>query len=73
MRRLQIQVMTTLTYTWNLEDGTKLTGADVNYTFTEDGEYNVTLTVSDDEGATATENLTITVNNVAPYCRCRRG
>ena len=56
----------TLTYTWNLADGTELTGANVTQTFTEDGEYDLNLIVTDDDGATATQTLTITVNNLAP-------
>ncbi len=56
----------TLTYTWNLADGTELTGSNVSHTFIEDGEYDVNLIVTDDDGATATQTLTITVNNLAP-------
>jgi PKD repeat protein/DNA/RNA endonuclease G (NUC1) len=58
----------TLTYTWNLEDGTQISGTDVTISqrFVEDSEYDVNLTVTDEEGASATQTLTITVNNVAP-------
>jgi PKD repeat protein len=58
----------TLTYTWNLEDGTQISGTDVTISkrFFEDGEYDLNLTVTDDDGATTTQTVTITVNNVAP-------
>ncbi|BAZ46381.1 DNA/RNA non-specific endonuclease [Chondrocystis sp. NIES-4102] len=56
----------TLTYTWTLEDGTELRDQNVNYTFAEDGEYNVNLTVSDSDGASTSQTLVITVSNVAP-------
>jgi PKD repeat protein len=58
----------TLIYTWNLADGTQVSGENVTVTqtFFEDGEYDLNLTVTDDDGATATQTVTITVNNVAP-------
>ena len=56
----------TLTYTWNLSDGTELTGEEITHTFTEDGEYDVNLTVADEDGGITTQTLTVTVSNVAP-------
>jgi serine protease len=39
-------------YEWDLGDGTTATGETVTHTWTARGEYEVTLTVTDDEGAT---------------------
>ncbi len=38
----------------------------VEHTYGDNGVFNVTLTVEDDDGGTATYTATITVNNVAP-------
>lgn len=54
-------------YTWTFIDGVlrTLTGATPSYTFTVDGDYVVTLTVSDAEDNTATDTMVVHVN-VAP-------
>ncbi|PHR65303.1 MAG: hypothetical protein COA51_05580 [Idiomarina sp.] len=41
-----------VSYDWNFGDGTTATGALNNHSFSAAGEYSVTLTVSDDAGAT---------------------
>jgi PKD repeat protein len=52
----------TLTYAWNFGDGGTSTLADPPArTYTTTGSKSVTLTVTDDQGATATANQTITV------------
>ncbi|WP_390847153.1 beta strand repeat-containing protein [Anabaena cylindrica] len=56
-----------LTYTWNFGDGTNaVIGQNVNHIFAEDGSYIVTLTVSDTNGGTTSETLSVQVNNAAP-------
>ncbi|MBI1743683.1 PKD domain-containing protein [Candidatus Acetothermia bacterium] len=47
-------------YGWDFDDGTG-TGATTSHTYRKGGTYNVTLTVKDDKGGTATAYATITV------------
>ncbi len=62
-----------LTYTWDLGNGTELTGQTVEAEYLDNGVYDVTLTVSDDDGGVTNSNLTITVNNVAPVIKSLTG
>ncbi|WP_299325033.1 PKD domain-containing protein [uncultured Maribacter sp.] len=48
-------------YAWDYGDGIKGNGITTTHTFNAIGTYEVTLTVTDEEGVTATTNLTITV------------
>lgn len=49
-------------YTWDFDDGSaNASGVSVDHTFDAVGTYQVELTVTDDEGATATQTLTIEV------------
>ena len=55
-----------LTYVWDMGDGSTVTGDSVTYAYADDGVFTVTVTVSDDAGATDTSSAVITVDNVAP-------
>jgi glucose/arabinose dehydrogenase/PKD repeat protein len=58
-----------LTYSWDLNgDGTfgEATGPTTSYTYTSSGIYTASLRVADDQGATNTASVTITVGNTAP-------
>jgi len=48
-------------YEWDFGDGTKGSGPKVRHEYTEPGHYTITLTVADEDGATATKALTVTV------------
>jgi large repetitive protein len=55
-----------LTYNWDFGDGTTGTGATPQHTYADNGNYVVTLTVSDPAGAEATATTAVTVFNLAP-------
>ncbi len=58
-----------LTYSWDLNgDGTfgDATGRTAHYTYTRNGTRRVSLRVTDDQGASDTTSVTITVGNTAP-------
>jgi len=60
------------TYAWNFKDGGTANTANPSHTFTTVGSYDVVLTVTDAEGLTSTDTVTITVNeesNEAPVAR----
>lgn len=56
----------TLIYTWYFDDGTVLFGISVNHIFLDNGVYNVSLVVEDDNGFLSIDIVKITVSNVAP-------
>ncbi|MFC2079066.1 PKD domain-containing protein [Candidatus Bipolaricaulota bacterium] len=49
-------------YHWNFGDSTSATGKNATHGYATEGAYVVTLTVEDNEGATATESVIILVN-----------
>ncbi|MCP4698413.1 MAG: PKD domain-containing protein [Gammaproteobacteria bacterium] len=52
---------TIVDYTWNTSDGQSFTGKTANLVFNASGSYTITLTVTDDDGASAAYNETVTV------------
>jgi PKD repeat protein len=56
----------TLSYSWNFGDNTTSTLQDPTHTYTTAGSYKVSLTVSDQEGASTTVTATATVTTDPP-------
>jgi len=50
-------------YLWDFGDGSTSTLANPSHTYASAGSYNVSLTVTDNEGATGTDNTTATVGS----------
>lgn len=55
-----------VSYEWEFGDGETATGQTVQHTYAEPGTYNVTLTVTDDDGAEATETKEVVVESASP-------
>jgi PKD repeat protein len=49
-------------YAWNFGDGTTGSGVSVNHTYNSTGTFNAVLTVTDNDGATDTDTVVITVS-----------
>jgi glucose/arabinose dehydrogenase len=58
-----------LTYAWNFGDGGTSTAANPSHTFASNGSYDVTLTVTDPQGASGSDSVQIGVGNTAPTVR----
>jgi PKD repeat protein len=54
---------TITSYTWNFGDGAAGSGATVSHMYAAGGQYAVTLTVTDNGGATATQSNAVTANS----------
>ncbi len=52
---------TITSYSWDFGEGGNGTGLNTSHTYTSAGSFNAVLTVIDDDGASSTANLTITV------------
>ena len=55
-----------VSYLWDFGDSTIGSGVFVNHIYTNAGIYNVTLTVTDNDGLTDIDSMIITVNDVIP-------
>ncbi|UCD27123.1 MAG: PKD domain-containing protein, partial [Candidatus Bathyarchaeota archaeon] len=55
-----------ISYLWDFGDGTVAVGIKVKYAYEDDGVYTVTLTVTDNDGATASTTALKTVLNRIP-------
>lgn len=51
-------------YNWDFGDGNTSTAANPNHSYTSAGSYTVTLTVIDNDGATASDSANVTINDV---------
>lgn len=56
---------TIASYDWDFGDGGSATGANPTHTYASDGSFTVTLTVTDDDGATDTATTSATISAVA--------
>ncbi len=57
---------TIVNYLWDFGDGTTGTGISTQHSYSQDGTFVVTLTVTDNFGATDTTSVTKTVRNLEP-------
>ena len=57
---------TIVSYTWNFGDGASASGMTVSHTYTTPGGYTARLTVTDNQGTSASSTVIITVNSNVP-------
>ncbi|WP_169302402.1 PKD domain-containing protein [Halorientalis salina] len=53
-------------YEWSFSDGTTTNGKTATRSYSSTGDYEVTLTVTDDDGKSGSDTVTVTVGNQAP-------
>jgi hypothetical protein len=66
--------LSSLMYRWDFGDGSMSEwspGADALHVYSRSGNFTANMTVKDDDGATASASLTVTVSNTEPYARIR--
>ena len=55
-----------VTVTWTFPDGSTSDSLFAQYVFTDDGEFIVLVTASDEDGGTSSKQIMVTIENVAP-------
>jgi len=55
-----------ITFSWAFGDGTSSTAANPSHTYSANGNFTATLTVRDNQGATGTASVPVSVGNTAP-------
>lgn len=55
-----------VSFTWDMGNGDVLDGMTISYAYHDPGSYLVTLTVTDEEGATGTSQITLILREVPP-------
>jgi PKD repeat protein len=58
----------TLRYDWTFGDSKGAEGMTVTHSYADEGEYIITLTVTDDDGAQSSAQSKIRIMNAVPYC-----
>jgi hypothetical protein len=56
-------------YLWSFGDGSTSTEVSVSHVFVDDGNYSVTLTVTDDSDSQGSDTLQVVVENLAPVAQ----